>query len=83
MFRFLGREWLKLADHEAQLEELSGDWRTPDPDWDYRDDPSIVARLPSPPVPRVWDWPGAVALGPGERHRAQAPGGPASGSEPV
>jgi hypothetical protein len=79
-FRFLGREWRKVADHESQLEELYGDWRTPDPGWDYRDDPSIVARIPSLPVPRSWDWPDAVVYGPGERHRGEPPSGPASES---
>jgi hypothetical protein len=45
-FRFLGRTWLKVRDHDAELTALYGDWRTPRPDWDYMAGPSIVARGP-------------------------------------
>lgn len=43
---FLGRTWLKVRDHEAELEALYGDWRTPDPDYDYMVSPAIVRRFP-------------------------------------
>jgi hypothetical protein len=42
--RFLGRPWLKVRDHDAELTALYGDWRTPNPDWDYMDGPAIVGR---------------------------------------
>lgn len=45
-FRFLGRTWLKVRDHDAELTALYGDWRTPRPDWDYMAGPSIVDRIP-------------------------------------
>ena len=45
-FRFLGRTWLKVRDHDAELTALYGDWRTPRPDWDYMTGPSIVGRAP-------------------------------------
>lgn len=44
--RFLGRPWLKVADHDAELTALYGDWRTPNPSWNYMDGPAIVAREP-------------------------------------
>jgi GH18 family chitinase len=41
-FEFLGRKWLKSADHERELTAIYGDWRTPDQNWDYLyDDLSI------------------------------------------
>jgi cytidyltransferase-like protein len=43
-FEFLGRTWLKQADHDALLGRAYGDWRTPDPDWDYTNDGTIVER---------------------------------------
>jgi hypothetical protein len=43
---FLGRRWLKARDHDAELTALYGDWRTPNPDWDYMDGPAIVSREP-------------------------------------
>lgn len=43
---FLDRTWLKVRDHEAELTANYGDWRTPDPDWDYLDSPCIVATEP-------------------------------------
>jgi hypothetical protein len=55
---FLGRRWLKPADHERELEAVYGDWRTPDPHWSFLDDRAIVER-------RVWEhsntnWDGSV-----------------------
>jgi hypothetical protein len=44
--RFLGRTWLKVADHDAELTALYGDWRTPNPSWNYMHGPAIVAREP-------------------------------------
>ncbi|MHB1516820.1 MAG: hypothetical protein ACYCVN_01505 [Acidimicrobiales bacterium] len=43
-FDFLGRTWQKMADHELALDVAYGDWRVPDPDWDYLHAPNIVAR---------------------------------------
>jgi hypothetical protein len=44
--RFLDRPWLKVSDHDAELTALYGDWRTPDPHWNYMHGPAIVAREP-------------------------------------
>ena len=43
---FLDRTWLKVRDHDAELTANYGDWRTPNPAWDYLDSPSIVATEP-------------------------------------
>lgn len=45
-FQFLGRTWLKARDHDLELRTLYGDWRTPDPDWNYRHNRAIVDRRP-------------------------------------
>jgi cytidyltransferase-like protein len=45
-FEFLGRTWLKPADHDAFLTRAYGDWHTPDPNWDYTNDGTIVERHP-------------------------------------
>ena len=42
-FRFLDRTWLKVRDHERELTVKYGDWRTPDPSWNYLRSPDIVA----------------------------------------
>jgi hypothetical protein len=52
---FLGRTWLKPRDHEAHLAAMYGDWRTPEPGYDYvTDEKSIVARYRWQREP-VWD----------------------------
>jgi hypothetical protein len=43
---FAGRRWLKARDHDAELTALYGDWRTPNPDWDYLQGPATVERRP-------------------------------------
>jgi hypothetical protein len=43
-FELVGRTWLKHADHEAELTAMYGDWRTPDPAWEYMNDVAIVER---------------------------------------
>jgi len=44
---FLGRTWLKPADHEGYLTSIFGDWQVPNPDYDYKtDDLSIVSSQP-------------------------------------
>lgn len=43
-FDFLRRNWLKPKQHETILTAEYGDWRTPDPNWDYMDDRTIFAR---------------------------------------
>jgi hypothetical protein len=45
-FRFLGRTWLKPRDPELQLTAMYGDWRTPQPGWDYMRGPNIVETHP-------------------------------------
>jgi len=40
-FSFVARTWRKHADHDAELTEIYGDWRTPEPDWSYIDDRAI------------------------------------------
>jgi hypothetical protein len=44
--RFLDRSWLKVRDHDAELTALYGDWRTPNPLWNYMQGPAIVEREP-------------------------------------
>jgi len=45
--RFLGRTWLKPADHESHLRAVYGDWEIPHPRYFYvTDERSIVARRP-------------------------------------
>jgi hypothetical protein len=43
-FSFLGRTWLKHADHERELREMYGSWEIPDPGWSYLEGPHIEAR---------------------------------------
>jgi hypothetical protein len=45
-FEFLGRTWMKPRDHELMLRSSYGDWRTPDPAWNFLDDLSLVAQRP-------------------------------------
>lgn len=47
---FLGRTWLKPTDHEAELEAIYGDWRTPNPKWSFLNDHAIVER-------QTWKYP--------------------------
>jgi hypothetical protein len=57
-FTFLGRTWLKPADHELALRAVYGNWAVPDPSWSYLDSLSIVARHPSRHAPSDFDWRG-------------------------
>lgn len=55
------RRWLKVKDHELELEALYGDWRTPKADWQHvRDCPAIIARephrVPKPRPGEPSDW---------------------------
>jgi hypothetical protein len=45
-FDFLGRKWLKVADHDRELTELYGNWRVPDPSWDSMRDGRFAGREP-------------------------------------
>jgi hypothetical protein len=54
-FEFLGRRWLKPADHDAELTALYGSWRIPDPHFDYMQGCAIVQRRP-------WDLDGGFEL---------------------
>jgi hypothetical protein len=51
---FLGRRWLKVRDADAELTANYGDWRTPNPGWDYLDSPSIVETRPWDPSSFRW-----------------------------
>jgi Glycosyl transferase family 2 len=44
--QFLDRLWMKSQDHELELTHEYGDWRTPDPAWDYMQAHSITGRVP-------------------------------------
>lgn len=48
-FYFLERAWLKARDHDAELSAMYGDWRTPDPNYNYLHSPAIVASHPWDP----------------------------------
>ncbi len=54
-FEFLGRRWLKPADHDATLTAAYGNWRVPDPTWSFLDDRSIVQRRPWSALDYSWD----------------------------
>ncbi len=43
-FDFLGRTWAKSLDHDWELTYEYGDWRTPDPQWNFLESESIVGR---------------------------------------
>jgi hypothetical protein len=43
---FLDRRWLVPRDREKILTFLYGDWRTPDPDWNYAEEPGVLSREP-------------------------------------
>jgi len=66
-FRLVDRDWLKVADHDLALRSIYGDWRTDRPDWSFVKDRAIVERIPMSLLPIEWNWPNAVARGPGER----------------
>ena len=66
-FRFVGRTWRKVLDHELALRRIYGDWGTDRPWWKYTSDGAIVDRIPMAILPYGWAWPRAVARGPGER----------------
>ena len=58
-FEFVGRTWLKHADHEAELTTMYGDWRTPNPDWWHMDDLAIVERSVWTRADKLqWQWSG-------------------------
>jgi hypothetical protein len=54
-FEFLGRTWCKHADHDAELSAMYGDWRRPDPGWNYMDDRATISRTTwTRPGERAW-----------------------------
>jgi hypothetical protein len=52
--RFLERTWLKTRDHDAELTALYGNWRVPEPGWDYLNGPAIVESGPWDPTGMRW-----------------------------
>lgn len=55
-FRFLGRTWNKVVDHELELQVLYGPgWREPEPDWWYMHDCAITLRRPWLRTDATWD----------------------------
>jgi len=55
-FNFLGRTWLRHADHERELKSIYGDWRTPQRDWDcLQDDQAAVSHRPWVNPDMSWD----------------------------
>jgi hypothetical protein len=43
-FDFLDRTWLKPLDHELELALIYGDWKTPDPTWNYLEQGGVIGR---------------------------------------
>lgn len=56
---FVGRTWLKHADHDAELTAMYGSWRTPDEDWWFMDDRAIVERTAWDRATEI-DWDGTL-----------------------
>lgn len=54
-FDFLGRSWLKPADHERALSDNYKDWRGPASGWSYAQARTVIARHPARFVPEAWD----------------------------
>lgn len=55
-FTFLGREWLKVRDHDLELQAMYGEWWVPQADWQTdRDLRAIVDRRPWLDGPPSWD----------------------------
>lgn len=46
-FDFLGRRWLKPADHDRALTDNYGDWRQPTPGWGFANAGTVIARHPA------------------------------------
>lgn len=57
-FTFLGRTWLKSADHALELRTMYGSWEIPDPSWSYLGLRTIESRRPS--RYRDFDWRGGA-----------------------
>lgn len=70
-FSFLGREWLKVADHDHELSVLYGDWRVPDTKWDYQGIGGVVRQelWPAPHPRRA----APIASGDPRQRRTGAP----------
>jgi cytidyltransferase-like protein len=66
-FRFVGRTWRKVVDHELALRCIYGDWRTDRPEWSFTSDRAIVDRIPIAMLPYDWAWPNVIERGPGDR----------------
>jgi hypothetical protein len=54
-FEFLGRTWMKSADHEKDLEVTYGEWRIPDLTFSFVDQPNIVDRQAWRHPGKEWD----------------------------
>jgi len=54
-FRFVGRVWMKVADHDLALRTIYGDWRRENVAWTFEDDGAVVERVALAPGPIDWD----------------------------
>jgi hypothetical protein len=54
-FQFLGRSWLKPADHDAALTANYGDWRTPLRNWHFSDAGTVIQRHAARFAHEKWD----------------------------
>lgn len=57
-FRFLRRSWQRHADVDLELSSIYGDWRHPNPSWDYMTDDRAI-RSSSPALHAQMDWDGS------------------------
>jgi hypothetical protein len=69
-FRFLGRDWLKVLDHDLALRSIYGDWHEDRPDWAFTRDCSIVKRIPIALFSIEWPWPNETARDLSKDHSA-------------
>ncbi len=53
-FDFIGRTWLKHADHELELRSIYGSWEIPDPKWSFLNGFDIETR--GPWLRSDWRW---------------------------
>jgi hypothetical protein len=61
VFRFLGRRWRKVADHDLALRAIYGDWHLDRPEWAFTSDRAIIDRIPMTHPTFDWTWPDPTA----------------------